>query len=87
MDQCIIDRIVLANDVMMHKDNLEESKLMTDFKDMATSLKMIEDENLPYILGLTDMADLLLLFKKFSNDLKPYYIKYLMVKEANSKEK
>lgn len=86
MDQHIIDRIVLANDVMMHKDNIEESELMKSFKDIAKSLKMIEDENLAYMLGITNMADLLLIFKKFSDDLKPYYIKYLMVKEATSKE-
>lgn len=86
MDQHIFDRLVLINDTIAHKDNIEESELMKSFKDIAKSLKMIEDENLVYMLGITDMADLLLIFKKFSDDLKPYYIKYLMVKGANSKE-
>lgn len=86
MDQHIIDRIVLANDILIHKDNIEESELIKSCEDMVTSLKMLEDTNLPYILGITDMADVLLILKKFSDDLKPYYIKYLMVKEATSKE-
>lgn len=86
MDQHIFDQLVLINDTIAHKDNLEESEIMKNFKDIATSLKMIEDENLAYILGIHDMVDLLLIFKKFSDDLKPYYIKYLMLKEANSKE-
>lgn len=87
MDQHIFDRIVLVNNIIAHKDNPEESELIKSCKDVAKSFKMLEDENLPYILGMADTVDLFMIFKKFSDDLKPYYIKYLMVKEANSKEK
>lgn len=86
MDQHIFDRLVLANDIIAHKDNPEESDLIKSCEDIGISLKMLEDTNLPYILGITDMADVFLILKKFSDDLKPYYIKYLMLKEANSKE-
>jgi len=86
MDQHIFDRIVLVNDIIVHKDNPEESELIKSCKDVAKSFKMLEDEKLPYILGMADTVDVLMIFKKFSDDLKPYYIKYLMVKEANSKE-
>ena len=86
MDQHIFDRIVLVNNLIAHKDNPEESELIKSCKDVVKSFKMLEDENLPYILGMADTVDVFMIFKKFSDDLKPYYIKYLMVKEATSKE-
>lgn len=86
MDQHIFDRIVLANDIMAHKDNPDESELIKSVKDIAASFKMFEDEKLAYILGMVDTVDVFMILKKFSDDLKPYYIKYLMIKESTSKE-
>lgn len=89
MDKEIFDRYVLLQDMMKHKNDPENSDFIKDIQILPDMLEFITDsmtnekiiETMP-----KDCMTFFMLVQKFANDLRPIYLKTLIIKEKLKNE-
>lgn len=83
-------RIDVLNDLVENKNNMEESDVIKDMKEipqmMEEIMRCMSSEDMLSQFGITNFCSYVLALKEFSNKLKPLYIKCLMIKRGNENE-
>lgn len=86
MDKEIFEKYAFIQDVISHKNNPSESNFGKDIVDLAKMIEelnnILSDEKNMSAIGVKDVMSYFMLIQKFSNDLKPIYIRALLAKEA-----
>ncbi len=89
MDKEIFDKYVLLQDMIKHKDDPMNSDLIKDIQILPDMLKFITDnmmnENIIEIIPI-DCMNFFMLVQNFANDLRPIYLKTLIIKEKLKNE-
>lgn len=82
----MFQQINILNDLIIHKNDIENSRLSKDLEALGKMLEMFGDPNFIHYMGPEDVLNTFVIVKQFGEELKPYYIKYCMMKGNKTEE-